>query len=51
MAKQAGLANDVGLDTRTSQVVALVGEIGADGLRLEIVGIGSHSCYNSGLRR
>ncbi|MGH8393355.1 MAG: cell division protein FtsA, partial [Pseudomonas sp.] len=31
----------VGLDIGTSKVVALVGEVAADG-RLEIVGIGTH---------
>ncbi|SDR76785.1 cell division protein FtsA [Halopseudomonas xinjiangensis] len=41
MASKQGSRMIVGLDIGTSKVVALVGEIGADG-QLEIVGIGSH---------
>lgn len=41
MASKQGSRMIVGLDIGTSKVVALVGEIGADGT-LEIVGIGSH---------
>ncbi|WP_193073713.1 cell division protein FtsA [Pseudomonas sp. FME51] len=41
MASKLGSRMIVGLDIGTSKVVALVGEIGADG-QLEIVGIGSH---------
>ncbi|MFN3580350.1 MAG: cell division protein FtsA [Pseudomonas sp.] len=41
MASKQGSRMIVGLDIGTSKVVALVGEIGADG-ELEIVGIGSH---------
>lgn len=41
MASKQGSKMIVGLDIGTSKVVALVGEIGADG-ELEIVGIGSH---------
>ncbi len=41
MASKQGTRMIVGLDIGTSKVVALVGEIGADG-ELEIVGIGSH---------
>ena len=38
----------VGLDIGTSKVVAIVGEIGADGT-LELIGIGSHP--SRGLRK
>ncbi len=38
----------VGLDIGTSKVVALVGEIGADGA-IEVVGLGSHP--SRGLKR
>ncbi|WP_022961879.1 cell division protein FtsA [Halopseudomonas pelagia] len=41
MASKQGSRMIVGLDIGTAKVVALVGEIGADGV-LEIVGIGSH---------
>ncbi|WP_339846127.1 cell division protein FtsA [uncultured Halopseudomonas sp.] len=41
MASKQGSRMIVGLDIGTSKVVALVGEIGVDGM-LEIVGIGSH---------
>lgn len=41
MASKQGSRMIVGLDIGTSKVVALVGDIGADG-ELEIVGIGSH---------
>src|SRR5690554_6394830 len=41
MASKQGSRMIVGLDSGTSKVVALVGEIGTDG-ELEIVGIGSH---------
>lgn len=41
MASKQGSRMIVGLDIGTSKVVALVGEIGVDGI-LEIVGIGSH---------
>lgn len=41
MASKQGSRMIVGLDIGTSKVVALVGEVGADGT-LEIVGIGSH---------
>ncbi|WP_415056586.1 cell division protein FtsA [Halopseudomonas sp.] len=41
MASKQGSRMIVGLDIGTSKVVALVGEIGLDGI-LEIVGIGSH---------